>query len=305
MAREIESKESDTGCWMQDAGCEMPDPECKNLSSAVCRQSSAFTLIELLVVIAIIAILIALLLPALKKAKDMAKTVMCLGHQKQCGLALASYAGDYDGVMISAWENAGGTLHLWPLFIAGTQASQGSGVGDDGPVYIPERNPVFGCPANPVYDKMVPKHGRDWTGRFAYGMYNASDNGMSLGNFAQHKNVLDENFAEAVYPEGGPRPGIQLHRLLRVRKPANIVWLADMSSTRNWDGNPTDNRYVSTFYRASSGGWSQAIHLQHNNRANCLFYDGHAESQNKSDLRSGGSQITTMFMQNFQLLVLP
>ena len=264
-----------------------------------------FTLIELLIVIAIIAILIALLLPALKKAKDAAKTVMCLGHQKQCGLAFNTYASDYDGVMISVWENAGGTLHCWPIFIAGTQASQGSGVGDDGPVYIPEKNPVFGCPANPAYDKMIPRHGRDWTGRYAYGMYNASDNGMSLGNFNQHKNVIDESFAEAIYPAGTSRPGIQIHRLLRVRKPAGIVWLADSSSTKVWDGITNDHRYVSTIYRATSGGWTQALHLQHNNSANCLFYDGHAERQNKDDLRTGGSQFTTMLLQDFTLLTLP
>ncbi len=55
----------------------------------------AFTLVELLVVVAIIALLIAILLPALNKAKDAAKTVVCMSNLKQLGLTFNLYAQDY------------------------------------------------------------------------------------------------------------------------------------------------------------------------------------------------------------------
>jgi prepilin-type N-terminal cleavage/methylation domain-containing protein/prepilin-type processing-associated H-X9-DG protein len=52
----------------------------------------AFTLIELLVVIAIIAILAALLLPTLGRAKDSAKSILCLNQMRQISLATRLYA---------------------------------------------------------------------------------------------------------------------------------------------------------------------------------------------------------------------
>ena len=56
----------------------------------------AFTLVELLVVIAIIALLMAILVPALRRARDQAKEVVCQSNLRQVGLGANLYAEEWD-----------------------------------------------------------------------------------------------------------------------------------------------------------------------------------------------------------------
>ncbi|CAN5791501.1 hypothetical protein BH09VER1_BH09VER1_19020 [soil metagenome] len=55
-----------------------------------------FTLIELLIVISIIAILVALTIPEASKVTERARSITCMNHLKNIGVAVTSYLGEHD-----------------------------------------------------------------------------------------------------------------------------------------------------------------------------------------------------------------
>jgi prepilin-type N-terminal cleavage/methylation domain-containing protein/prepilin-type processing-associated H-X9-DG protein len=61
------------------------------------KRRSAFTLVELLVVIGIIAVLISLLLPALTRAREMARIAVCAANEHQIMIMFAMYASEQKG----------------------------------------------------------------------------------------------------------------------------------------------------------------------------------------------------------------
>ena len=60
------------------------------------RSRLGFTLIELLVVVAIISLLVAILLPALGKARDLARSVACLSNLRAINIGVQFYGADND-----------------------------------------------------------------------------------------------------------------------------------------------------------------------------------------------------------------
>jgi len=62
------------------------------------KKKKAFTLIELLVVVAIIALLVSILMPALGRAREMAKQLQCAASLSSIGKAIALYQNTYQGI---------------------------------------------------------------------------------------------------------------------------------------------------------------------------------------------------------------
>ena len=99
----------------------------------------AFTLIELLVVIAIIGILASMLLPALARSKFKAKVTMCTSNYKQWGVAVMTYAADFDGEF-PAWNMPGTGANTWdvPVELVPGMSAYGMTV------------PMWFCPVKPL-----------------------------------------------------------------------------------------------------------------------------------------------------------
>jgi len=113
-----------------------------------------FTLIELLVVIAIIAILAAILFPVFAKVREKARQTTCVSNEKQIGLAMIQYVGDYDETYplyeygprngaSNADPEYDWTVMLQPYIKTGTNWGGGGGTAS-------LQNGVWTCPSFPL-----------------------------------------------------------------------------------------------------------------------------------------------------------
>ncbi len=121
------------------------------------KYRAGFTLIELLVVIAVIALLMAILLPALQRAKDQARDVICRSNLRGVGTGILMYLEDNDHKMPNMNTYSGNTNgHLWwddrgnLLRPNAHQAYWGVAFVD----YVRERE-LFGCPAFRNFCEMI------------------------------------------------------------------------------------------------------------------------------------------------------
>ncbi len=212
-----------------------------------------FTLIELLVVIAIIAILAAMLLPALKKARDSARGISCLSKQKQVGVAISMYCGDYNDVMPLYNKDK---WRPYTCFIAGNahllDANEwNERIGTTN--YIGKRD-AMKCPGTwPEYPLIFSKHyNAIW--KYNYGVYMGTADQPEGITSSYNGNLLD---------------------LRQIKRPVRFFTVSDsvtMNPSQQRDGRMS--QYTDMSAKKTTDG---NIYLRHNGKANILMADGHAE----------------------------
>jgi prepilin-type processing-associated H-X9-DG protein len=203
-----------------------------------------FSLIELLVVISLIAILVSMLLPALRKVREQAKRIQCVGNQKQAGVAFGTYSGDYNGYYPAPnineygnyWSNVLYSLYLSDKGLLGDGANayvDNIGFCIDGCQY--EEETIFHCPSALKKEKFS----NNFEGK--YFMSYAMNGYLIKNNYNQH---------------------VQLSRIL---KPSAGYLVMDENHTVSLNG--------WSFWQYSDKSFATRIHEK---GRNILYVDGHA-----------------------------
>lgn len=232
------------------------------------RRRSAFTLIEILVVIGIIGVLLSILLPSISRARRSAQSVACLSNLKQLGLATAMYLNEQKNYLPYPTTTQGEDA-LW--FNALDPYLQRVDGGPNG------RTGVAGG-----------RNYKDYKQCWVYG-------GFEGGRFQGAQDDIKE-FARTYKMNSHLRRNkpYRQARVTDVPEQTRFVYLGDATSLD--DTGPVGGQWESGQFSFEVNDKTQAgPSLRHNNGANILFVDLHAENVQlttiKKNLRSPQDKI--------------
>ena len=250
------------------------------------HKESGFTLVELLVVIAIIALLLSILIPSLQKARKQAKTIICGMRQKQIGLGLVAYIGDYDGFIMPAalmTDKEGVTLEYYmnsnPMFWSKIDMYwyvnlwARKYVADPDAFFCPDFLP-YDYEGHEAFARLV-----EASGGTAVHFNKTSGEAFTLG-------MRDWSYAKGNSVFRGPK------RVTKIPQPSRFFLVADsvnMNHKNSAMGRqmPTQDFRIMTLDTAASLSHFQGVHLRHPGnevygKASAVFADGHVGREGMS-----------------------
>jgi prepilin-type N-terminal cleavage/methylation domain-containing protein/prepilin-type processing-associated H-X9-DG protein len=240
-------------------------------------RTTAFTLIELLVVISIIAILAGLLLPAIGLVRSSANMTKCASNQRQLGMAVMGYAGDWDDVVVP--------IKGLPF----------PGLTDSGIGWFQRLPPYFGVPADHPNERGVTTQGTlanfkgvfwgcpAWKGLTVGGAAGTWAPGFGMSAYPEAPvNTNSSNFhllnTATQIGEWGPA---QLFTLSGIEYASSRALFIDANDWVAWSDttNPQQCRPANTALVVDAS-WNPIStgSPRHKDKQNVTFYDGHVKS---------------------------
>jgi prepilin-type processing-associated H-X9-DG protein/prepilin-type N-terminal cleavage/methylation domain-containing protein len=228
-------------------------------------RSNDFTLVELLVVIAIIGILAGMLLPALSKAREMAKRSACANNLKQIGTAVNFYTGDFND-----WYPAGQTPVASSMFknqmLAGTNFKEG---------YCTGGVQTFDCPSDTTR-----------TSTWDYWPYYGAGNNISYGYNEKVGGALYSSTVDSNNAGGNSGFRCRPHQASRMKYPSYDILICDVGGWKVGDGNTSGCSNVNIVWSIESAPYDDRsaklmniadAPFNHGKGVNFAFLDGHVE----------------------------
>jgi prepilin-type processing-associated H-X9-DG protein/prepilin-type N-terminal cleavage/methylation domain-containing protein len=224
---------------------------------------TVFTLVELLVVITIIAILASLLLPALKKARESGKGIVCISNFKQVGTAVCSYAVDYNGWTPPPYDGS----YTWACNLDRLGYVPGQAPYNSDTVSATNKKgsvSIFVCPSHQPYNFIYVS--------YTYGMRKWGQRNRWLNIFASPVRYRSTDFA--------------------VSGTIDVKSALFVDSAAYYSVNSGINQFYYFNPTADPNDGSVYPHMRHLGKCNCLFYDGHVEGVS-------GTSVKEYNMQNY------